>query len=93
MAGAKWDGVWTRDISYSILLALAAIEPQIARTSLLRKVERGRIIQDTGTGGSWPCSTDRMTWALAAWEIYLSTGDRDDWLAQSFEIIRRFRRG
>ncbi len=87
MAGAKWDGVWTRDISYSILLSLAAIEPEIAKASLLRKVARGRIIQDTGTGGSWPCSTDRMTWALAAWEIYLTTGDRD-WLAQSFQIIR-----
>jgi hypothetical protein len=87
MAGAKWDGVWTRDISYSILLSLAAIEPEIAKTSLLRKVARGRIIQDTGTGGSWPCSTDRMTWALAAWEIYLTTGDRD-WLAQSFQIIK-----
>ncbi len=87
MAGAKWDGVWTRDISYSILLSLAAIEPEVAKTSLLRKVARGRIIQDTGTGGSWPCSTDRMTWALAAWQIYLTTGDRD-WLTQSFEIIR-----
>ncbi len=87
MAGAKWEGVWTRDISYSILLSLAAIEPEAAKASLLRKVARDRIIQDTGTGGSWPVSTDRMTWALAAWEIYNVTGDRD-WLAQSFAIIR-----
>ncbi len=87
MAGAKWEGVWTRDISYSILLALASIEPEIAKASLLRKVARDRIIQDTGTGGSWPISTDRMTWALAAWEVYQVTGDRD-WLAQAFGIIR-----
>ena len=87
MAGAKWEGVWTRDISYSIVLALAAIEPGIAKTSLLRKVARDRIIQDTGTGGSWPVSTDRMTWALAAWEIYAVTGDRA-WLTQAFTIIR-----
>ena len=26
-AGAKWPGVWTRDVSYSILLSLAAIDP------------------------------------------------------------------
>ena len=87
MAGAKWDGVWTRDISFSILLALAAIEPGVSKASLLEKVKRGRIVQDTGTGGSWPVSTDRMVWALAAWEIYQVTGDRP-WLEQAFEIIR-----
>lgn len=89
MAGKKWTGVWTRDISYSILLSLAAIDPDGAKTSLLHKVtEDGRIIQDTGTGGSWPVSTDRMTWALAAWEVYATTGD-DAWLRKSYEIIRR----
>jgi hypothetical protein len=87
MAGAKWEGVWTRDISYSIVLALAAIEPEAAKASLLKKVARDRIIQDTGTGGSWPVSTDRMTWALAAWEVYQVTGDKD-WLAQAFTIVR-----
>jgi hypothetical protein len=86
-AGAKWQGVWTRDVSYSILLSLAAIQPEAARISLLKKVQRDRIVQDTGTGGSWPVSTDRLTWALAAWEIYLVTGDRQ-WLAQSYAIIR-----
>ncbi|MFP4227388.1 MAG: MGH1-like glycoside hydrolase domain-containing protein [Salinivenus sp.] len=89
MAGAKWTGVWTRDISYSILLSLALLDPEAAKTSLREKVtEDGRIIQDTGTGGSWPVSTDRMTWALAAWEVYLTTGD-EDWLRRSYDIIRR----
>ena len=87
MAGAQWDGVWTRDISYSILLSLAAIEPEIAKRSLLAKVKRERIVQDTGTGGSWPVSTDRAVWALAAWEIYCVTGNRS-WLQHSFEVIR-----
>ncbi len=87
MAGEKWDGVWARDISYSIVLALAAIEPEVARASLLRKVRDGRIVQDTGSGGSWPVSSDRMTWALAAWEVYEVTGARD-WLKQSYDVIR-----
>lgn len=87
MAGALWDGVWTRDISYSIVLSLAAVEPEIAKRSLMAKVKRERIVQDTGTGGSWPVSTDRMVWALAAWEIYQVTGDRE-WLRESFEIIK-----
>ncbi|MDP3148875.1 MAG: glycogen debranching protein [Ignavibacteria bacterium] len=87
MAGEKWPGVWTRDISYSIHLAFAIINPDAAKTSLLAKVKNGKIIQDTGTGGAWPVSSDRMTWALAAWEIYKVTGDKD-WLKKSFSIIK-----
>ena len=88
-AGAKWPGVWTRDVSLSTVLALALVVPDAARVSLLAKVDSaGRIIQDTGTGGSWPISTDRMTWAMAAWELYASTGDRA-WLRQAYDIIRR----
>ena len=85
--GAKWGGVWTRDVSYSTLLAFAWHEPEVAKTSLRKKVKRGRIIQDTGSGGAWPVSSDRMTWALAAWEIYKATGDRN-WLKESYEIIK-----
>jgi len=85
--GAKWSGVWTRDISYSILLAFAYHEPEIAKISLMKKVSRDRIIQDTGSGGAWPVSSDRTTWALAAWEIYKVTGDKD-WLSQSYQIIK-----
>lgn len=84
--GAKWGGVWTRDISYSILLAFAYHQPDIAKISLLKKVKRRRIIQDTGSGGSWPVSSDRTTWVLAAWELYKVTGDRS-WLEEAFEII------
>ncbi|HEX6746915.1 MAG TPA: hypothetical protein VF092_06425 [Longimicrobium sp.] len=88
-AGAKWPGVWTRDVSYSSVLALALAAPDAVKRSLLAKVDSaGRIIQDTGTGGSWPISTDRMTWALAAWELYAVTGDRG-WLRQAYAIIRR----
>lgn len=85
--GAKWGGVWTRDISYSIFLAFAYHQPDIAKISMLKKVKRKRIIQDTGSGGAWPISSDRTTWALAAWELYKVTGDRE-WLQEAYEIIR-----
>ncbi|MBC7449193.1 MAG: glycogen debranching protein, partial [Hymenobacteraceae bacterium] len=89
MAGAKWDGVWTRDISYSIVLSLAYLRPDIAMNSLRRKVTAdGRIIQDTGTGGAWPVSSDRMTWALAAWEVYVATGD-EAWLRYAYDVVRK----
>ena len=88
-AGAKWEGVWTRDVSLSSMLALTLVVPDAVRTSLLAKVDSsGRIIQDTGTGGSWPISTDRTTWALAAWELYAVTGDHA-WLRTAYDIVRR----
>ncbi|MCB0641719.1 MAG: hypothetical protein KDC44_08775, partial [Phaeodactylibacter sp.] len=85
--GAKWGGVWTRDVSYSILLAFAYHEPEVGKISLRKKVKRGRIIQDTGSGGAWPVSSDRTTWVLAAWEIYKVTGDQA-WLDEVYPIIK-----
>lgn len=87
--GREWAGVWTRDVSYSTLLAMSHIQTGAARNSLLRKVNsRGRIIQDTGTGGSWPVSTDRIIWAVAAWEIYKVTGD-ENWLETIYPLIKQ----
>ncbi len=85
--GAKWGGVWTRDVSYSTVLAFAYHEPEVAKISLRKKVKRNRIIQDTGSGGAWPVSSDRTTWVLAAWEIYKVTGD-EDWLNEIYPIIK-----
>ncbi len=85
MAGAMWPGVWTRDVSYSGFLSLAIINPDAVKASLLKKVRNDRIIQDTGTGGSWPVSSDRMVWTLAAWEVYKVTGD-EAWLKKAYEI-------
>lgn len=85
-AGKEWDGVWTRDVSYAIYLSLAYLDPERSKNSLRAKVNRGRIVQDTGTGGAWPVSSDRIVWATAAWEIYLATGDRE-WLAESRDVI------
>lgn len=86
-AGAAWDGVWTRDISYSIYLALAYINPDAAQKSLKAKVKDNRIIQDTGTGGAWPVSSDRVVWSIAAWELYKYTGDQE-WLKYAYSVIK-----
>jgi len=87
--GQYWGGVWTRDMSYSAILSLAHLDPDGMKKCLLRKVDRkNRIIQDTGTGGSWPCSTDREVWIAAAWEIYLETGS-EAWLRQIYGIVKR----
>ncbi len=86
--GKEWAGVWTRDVSYSILLSMAYMQPEASRISLEHKVNaRGRIIQDTGSGGAWPVSTDRMIWAVAAYEVYKVTGDKE-WLRYIYPIIK-----
>lgn len=79
--GEKWTYVWTRDVSYAAHLGLAALDPERAATTLLYKVSPFRdglplppglpedslqIVQDTGSGGSWPVSTDRVSWAFGA---------------------------
>lgn len=87
--GKEWAGVWTRDVSYSIILSMAALQPEASMISLMKKVNpEGQIIQDTGSGGAWPVSTDRMVWTLAAWEIYKVTGDKS-WLEKVFPIVER----
>lgn len=87
--GKAWAGVWTRDVSYSILLSMAYMQPEASRISLMKKVDPlGRIIQDTGSGGAWPISTDREIWAVAAYEVYKATGDRE-WLEYIYPIIKR----
>ena len=85
--GKEWAGVWTRDVSYATVLSLSTLDPQRCMNSLMRKVADNRVIQDTGTGGAWPVSSDRVVWALAAWEIYKYTGDQE-WLRKAYEIVR-----
>ncbi len=75
IAGQKWPFTWTRDVSYSTDLALWRFAPRRARTSLLFKLSPARgagvrpglyVMEDTGSGGSWPVSTDRVVWFLGA---------------------------
>lgn len=73
--GEKWHYVWTRDLSYAVDLGLWRLDPARAKASLLFKLSGVRKtsapaglypMQDTGSGGSWPISTDRIVWFLAA---------------------------
>lgn len=84
--GALWPDTWTRDAVYSIYFAFSWIHKDISRNTLLKQTLKNpkEALQDTGTGGSWPISTDRVVWAIAAWEYYLTTGDKN-WLAQIYD--------
>lgn len=93
--GEKWNYVWTRDTAYAMHLGLAAMDPIRARNSLLFKVSPRRngvgdeIVQDTGTGGSWPVSTDRVVWAIGAWETakFLKGDERAQFTTRAYEAI------
>ncbi len=72
--GERWPYVWTRDVSFAADLALARLDPKRTRQSLQFKLSTARdgrtpglfVAQDTGSGGSWPISSDRVVWFLAA---------------------------
>jgi hypothetical protein len=97
--GAFWKYVWTRDLSYSADLAMAQFDPQRAVNSLLFKSsalkdsvaggDRDQIIQDTGSGGSYPVSSDRVVWALGAQQAlnYLEPAARAAFLQRAFPIL------
>ena len=87
--GREWPGVWTRDVSYSIILSMAMLQPEVSRISLEHKISpQGIIIQDTGSGGAWPVSSDRQIWTVAAFEVYKATGSMN-WLKRIYPVIKK----
>ncbi|MBR6421644.1 hypothetical protein IKS86_02875 [bacterium] len=97
--GANWHYVWTRDTAYAVHSAIAFLEPQKSKNSLKFKISARKsaagggntqIVQDTGSGGSWPVSTDRIVWAIGAMEtlVNLDGSDYDNFLSESYEAIK-----
>ncbi|SFC33107.1 MGH1-like glycoside hydrolase domain-containing protein [Massilia yuzhufengensis] len=60
------------------------IAPQVAGTR-----DGLQIVQDTGSGGSWPVSTDRVTWAFAAEEVLrtLPPGERTPFAQRALQAL------
>jgi len=103
--GEKWTYVWTRDLAYSADLALALLDPQRTQHSLRFKISPFRpgvavpatlptdslqIVQDTGSGGSWPVSSDRVAWALGARAALaqLQGAAHDDFARTAYRALR-----
>ena len=97
--GEFWTYVWTRDLAYSTFLALANFDPERAVSSLLFKTSvrkasvvggfTNQIIQDTGSGGSYPVSSDRIVWIFGADAAlkFLPASGQKDFLAQVYPIL------
>lgn len=94
--GRLWKYVWTRDTAYAVDLGLAALDPQRSRNSLEFKLSERRgggdlqVVQDTGSGGSYPVSSDRVAWAVGAWELYvqLEGEARETFGARAYEALK-----
>ncbi|MDW2983271.1 Six-hairpin glycosidase-like protein [Rhodanobacter sp. KK11] len=87
VTGLKWPYVWTRDLSYAIDLGLWRFDPARSRNGLKFKLSDVRVatapqglypMQDTGSGGSWPISTDRVVWFLGARHLLDDKAFADD---------------
>lgn len=79
--GTNWDKVWTRDTALSDLYSLTWVFPEISYNCEKKKVKTSGNVsvfeQDTGTGGSYPVSTDKIITMLSVWENYLTDGNKE----------------
>ena len=90
--GTNWHKVWTRDTAMSVQYSLAWIFPEETKNSILEKIvggtENPRVWEeDTGTGGSYPNSVDRIIMEIAGFELYKTTGDKE-FLEKIYEISK-----
>ncbi len=98
--GKNWTSIWTRDVSYSAALGLSALDPVRMRNTLEFRLSDRRtgwydeapdpqILQDSGTGGGYPNSTDRVSWATGAAEVlnWLPDEYRDAFAATSYTAL------
>ncbi len=98
--GEKWNYVWTRDLAYALHLGLAPLDTDRALRSLKFKISAlkesvrdglgKQIVQDTGSGGSYPVSTDRVVWALGAYEVmsHLTSTQRADFVSEVYPYLQ-----
>ena len=82
MTGTNWQKVWTRDTALSNLYSLSWILPEISYNCEREKIKTDKdglsvFEQDTGTGGSYPVSTDKIITMLSVWETYLTDGNKE----------------
>lgn len=79
-----------RRVRNSLEFKLSAFRPGIVKAPVVAGSADGlQIAQDTGSGGSWPVSTDRVTWAFAAEEVLktLAPDERKPFAARALKAL------
>jgi hypothetical protein len=75
----------------SLLFKTGELRPEVKRHMTGSWAQNGpQIVQDTGSGGSWPISTDRVSWAFGASKALtqLQGKDRQAFARQAFEALQ-----
>jgi hypothetical protein len=74
----------------SLLFKLSGWRDGVGKAPQVAGTDDGlQIAQDTGSGGSWPVSTDRITWAFAADEVLkaLAPGERQAFAVTALKAL------
>ncbi|MDP3672561.1 MAG: esterase [Telluria sp.] len=74
----------------SLEFKLSGFRPGLAKAAQVAGSADGlQIVQDTGSGGSWPVSTDRITWAFGAEAALdaLAPAERKPFAARAFKAL------
>lgn len=75
------------EATYSIMLALAYLDPARAQATLRSMVGSDGAIAPSGNQ-PWPIFAGDLAWPMAAWQVYCVTGSRQ-WLRWSYDVIKR----
>ncbi len=78
----------TSDIVLATSLSLAISDPDMAKKLLMSCVDNGVVRPDITAYPSWPVTSCRSAWAIAAYEVYKSTADTA-WMKQAYRIASR----
>ena len=74
----------TREAYVPIYLSLAYLAPEYSKALLKLGVDGDSLLRNE----SWPVMSDHALWAVAAWEVYAVTGDKE-WLKYAFGVASK----
>jgi hypothetical protein len=77
-------------VMQSLDFKLSPLRPALAKAAQVAGSKDGlQIIQDTGSGGSWPVSTDRVSWAFGAEQVLkmLAPAQRKPFAARAYKAL------
>jgi hypothetical protein len=77
-------------VMHSLDFKLSGYRPGVVKPAQVAGTADGlQIVQDTGSGGSWPVSTDRITWAFGAEEVLkmLPAAERNAFAARALKAL------
>jgi len=70
----------------SVIMSLAALDPDRSMAILRRFIVDGEVKRQSGAGGGWPVVNSEALWGAAAWAVFEVTADRT-WLREAYDVM------